>query len=243
MAFFDFITMGFGGTARQIQAHAKRLANRNAQNEDREASAKWLANNGSEEALLGMFGRFEITIEHGLKDKKEKELVFDLLVGKGEPVAELARKFALSSVHFQYAVLIVEQLKGHEKAVELLLELSQKESIENELKPEKKRTLMIALAERKDPRIIAEAERFLMDYDESVRAGAVEALAAQEGEEAVPLLLKALCNRKEESTRIRGRIAEAFEKHGWSISLEDPWLPNHLPGGYRLDGDKLKGVR
>lgn len=230
MAFYDF----YLGGARQFQAHAKRISNRNANTEDRDASARWLSEKGTDEAIYAMFGRFELQVEHLLKDQNEKELVVDLLVGHGERAVQQARKFATISPNFQYAVRVVEELKGASAAVDLLLELLSQERIENELKPEKKRTLLIALAERKDPRIVEAAARFLKDFDEGVRFGAIEALAAQEGDAAAPFLWEALINRREESTRIRGRLGEVYTQRRWPVDPEESWLPNHLPSGYRL---------
>ncbi len=239
MAFYDF----FLGGARQLQAHITRLSNRNTQADDREASARWLSEKGTDEAVYGLFGRFDLQVEHMLKDRNEKELVVDLLVSHGSKAVEQARKFAAASPNFQYAVRVVQEIKGEAAAVDMLLDLLGQERLENELKPEKKRHLLIALAERKDARIVSAAARFLADYDEGVRAGAVEALAAQEGDEAQPHLWTALLNRKEESTRIRGRIAEVFAKRTWPIDPEESWLPNHLPGGYRLLEGRIVHVR
>ena len=239
MAFYDFLL----GPQRQIAANIKRVADRNSQAEDRDGAARWLAQNGSEEALYGMFSRFDLQIEHSLKDRNEKELVFELLLDHGAKVLPIARKFGEKSTNFVYAARLVGRISGEEAATTLLLELLEQETLENELKPEKKRLLLIALAERQDPRIVAAASRFLADFDEGVRAGAVEAIVSKEGDERRPLLLAALCNRKEESTRIRGRIAEAFAKKKWLIDTDDPWLPNHVPSGYRLVDGLLISAR
>lgn len=235
MAFYDFLL----GSSHQIQSHIKRLGNRNAKDEDRDASARWLAQNGSEDALYGMFCRFDLQTEHTLKDRNEKELVFDLLFEKGALALPHAKRFALSSANFQYAVRLIERLSGIEAAVACLVELLAKESVDNEFKPDKKHALLIALAERRSPSILATAAPFLGDHNEGVRAAAVEAIGAQEGDEARPFLLKALANRREESTRIRGRLGEIFASRKWAIDTEDPWLPNHLPNGFRLENGLL----
>lgn len=214
MAFFDFL---LGGPAGQIKRHARRLANRDSQPEDREASAHWLSENGSEEALLGLFGRFSLQIEHGLKDRKEKDLVSDLLVAHGAPAAAVAKRWARQNLHCLYAVRVVDRIEGGEAAAALLLELLRAEQLENEFKPEKKRTLLIALAERRHPEIAQEAGRFLKDFDEGVRNAAVEAIAAQSDPVCEELLREALANPSEESTRIRGRLAEIFQQRKWTF--------------------------
>lgn len=214
MAFFDFL---LGGPAGQIKRHARRVANRDAQPEDREASAHWLAENGSEEALLALCARFSLQLEHGLKDRKEKDLTADLLAGHGTQGSTVAKRWARENVQFHYAVRVVERVEGADAAVRLLLELLNAELVENEFKPEKKRNLLIALAERRHPEIVPAASRFLVDFDEGVRHAAIEAIAAQEGNAGEPLLRDALANPKEESTRIRGRLVEIFQQRRWTL--------------------------
>ncbi|MES2640303.1 MAG: HEAT repeat domain-containing protein [Myxococcota bacterium] len=214
MAFFDFL---LGGPAGQLKRHARRVANRDAQAEDREASAHWLAQNGSEEALLAMCARFALQLEHGLKDRKEKDLVFELLAEQGPRGAAVARRWATENPNFHHAVRLVERVEGSEAAVGLLLELLAAEQVDQEFKPEKKRNLLISLAERRSVRVVEAARRFLTDFDEGVRHAAIEAMAAQEGDAAAPHLAQALINPKEESTRIRGRLQEIFVQRKWPL--------------------------
>lgn len=239
MAFFDFL---FGGPAGQIKKHTRRVADRDAQAEDREASARWLAENGSDEAILGLFNRFNLQLEHSLKDQREKEYVLDLLAERGLDAARHARAFARTSPNFAWPLRLVERLEGAGAGVEVLLDLLGEEKLENEWKPEKKRTLLISLAERKDARIVPAATRFLGDFDEGVRNAAVEAIAAQDGDAAREPLLAALRNQKEESTRIRGRLAEVFATRRWELP-DDAWLFGNVPAGYRVVENRLVAGR
>ncbi|MDP2312304.1 MAG: HEAT repeat domain-containing protein [Pseudomonadota bacterium] len=214
MAFFDFLLGGAGG---QMKRHARRIANRDAQAEDREASAHWLAEKGTEEALLAMCSRFALQLEHGLKDRKEKDIVFELLAEHGPRGAAVARRWATENPNFHHAVRLVERIEGPEAAVGLLLDLLEAEQVDQEFKPEKKRNLLISLAERRSAKIVESAQRFLTDFDEGVRHAAIEALAAQEGDAALPHLARALQEPKEESTRIRGRLVEIFQQRKWPL--------------------------
>jgi len=216
MAFFDFLLGGPGG---QLKRHARRVANRDAQAEDREASAHWLAENGTDEALFALCGRFGLQLEHGMKDRKEKDIVFDLLIEHGAKGATVARRWASDNPHFHHVVRLVEKVEGGDAAVGLLLELLSAEKVDNEFKPEKKRNLLISLAERRSPRIVAAAVPFLVDFDEGVRHAAIEAIAAQEGDEGAESLAAALANPKEESTRIRGRLVEIFQQRKWPLPV------------------------
>lgn len=232
MAFFDFLTPN------SVPKHARRIANRDAQAEDREASAEWLAKDGSDAALLGLCARFGLQLEHQLKDRKEKDRVAELLTGHGQRGASAARGWARANTAFPYAVKVVEAVEGGSAGLDFLLDLLAGEKVEEEFHTEKKRLLLIALAERRDARIAAGAARFLKDYDEGVRNAAVEAVAAQEGEEGREALLAALLNPKEESTRVRGRLAEIFAQRGWPVG-EAGFLAQNLPPGFRLQDGLL----
>jgi len=231
MAFLDKI---FGNP---LKRHSRRVGTRDAQAEDREASARWLLDNGTPEAMMAVFNRFELQLEHTLKDKREKELVFEMLVETGAPAAAAARAFAKTSVHFQWPVAVIDKVDGPGAGTRALIELLETQRVEDEFKPEKKRTLLLFLAERRDPAIVDAAQRFLTDFDEGVRHAAIEAIAAQSGDGSQ--LLPGLVNPKEESTRIRGRLAELFALRGWPVPADDEWLAAHVPIGFKLLEDRL----
>jgi hypothetical protein len=238
------------------------VGTRDAQPEDREASARWLLDNGSPEAMTAVFKRFELQLEHSLKDKKEKELVFDLLVDTGPAAAVAARDFARTSVHFQWAVAVIDRVEGPGAGTRALIDMLAAQRVEDEFKPEKKRTLLLFLAERKDSAIAPAAARFLTDFDEGVRHAAIEAIAAQtaaqgsasgaaqtaaqesaasepEDSTSRDMLSVALINPREESTRIRGRLAEIFATRAWAVP-EDAAFQANVPVGFRLVEGRLQ---
>ena len=58
MGFLDFI---FGGSEEtQLKRHAKKVNNLNAQADERLASAQWLAENQSEDAIAALLKRFSL---------------------------------------------------------------------------------------------------------------------------------------------------------------------------------------
>ena len=239
MAFYDF----FLGGARQLQAHITRLSNRNTQADDREASARWLSEKGTDEAIYGMFGRFDLQVEHMLKDRNEKELVVDLLVTHGAKAVEQARKFAAASPNFQYAVRVVQEIQGEPAAVDLLLELLAQERIENELKPEKKRELLVKLAEFRDARVVEPVLPMLEAFDEGVRYAAVEVLLAQDETPVIrDALLDRLASPEEESGRLRGRIAQVAATRRWPLGERSSAVAARLPQGVRLVDGALQAT-
>lgn len=236
MAWYDIFT------GNSIAKHGRRVADRDANKDDRLASMHWLAEEGSPEALLALCKRFELQLDHQLKDRDEKDLAIDLLAEKGEAGLSAARAFARRSPSFQNVLRLVDRVEGTSAGTAFLLELLAAESVDEEFKPEKKKHLLVTLAERRDPRIVAAAAPFLADFDEGVRNGALEAICAQEGDAGREPLGQALANPREESTRIRGRLAEIFANRRWPVP-DDPWLRAHLPSGHALAGNVLVTAR
>ncbi len=227
----------------QIKKHGARLADRDAQADDREASAHWLAENGGDEAIRAMFRRFELQLEHSLKDQKEKDKVLELLVEQGARAVPPAVEFARSHPSFQWPLKLVDRVQGSRAGTEFLLALLAAERVEEEFKIEKKRNLLTNLADRAHPEVVGAVARFLADYDEGVRNAAIEALAHQEGESARAPLAAALCDPREESTRIRGRLAEIFAHRRWPIEDESGWLARNMPHGYRYQDGRIIASR
>lgn len=239
MGFLDFL---FGGDEAQLKRHARRMVNLNAQAEDREASAIWLAENGSPEAISALLNRFTVKYEQGMKDAAEKETIYRLLVDLGPAVTEPVMEWARNNQQFAQPLRLVEHFQGPEAAVGLLLEML---AVENDpFKPEKKRQILIHLADFRDPRIIEGARTCVTDFDEGVRYAACGALLAQEaegevGDELREILRNILADMDEDSNRLKVRIAETFHQRRWTLGQALDAVSDHPPHGWVVDGDRL----
>ena len=238
MGFFDFL--GGSSPEKLIAKHGIRMRKKDATAEDRHASALWLAEDGSVEALVALLGRFEMTYEHHMKDVGEKDLVAELLLEQGDQGIEALILFLPRCKNFARPLSLLERLAGRDRAIVTLLELIGAEADRSELKPEKKRQLLIKLAEYADTRAEAIALPFLEDFDEGVRYAAAEVLIAQEETEAVrSCLLTALSNPEEESNRLRVRIAEVVHSRHWGLGEHAEKLVQRPPSGWNVQGGRL----
>ena len=240
MGWFDWLT---GGEEGQIKRHVKRLRNLNAQAEDRIGSAHWLAEHGSEEAVLGLLGRFTINYEHRMKDTEEKNLVTDLLRGLGrDSIGPPIRKWCRKHEAFARPLSLVHELEGPDAAVDLLLDMLGREV--DPFKTEKKRQILIKLSDYADQRICERVPACLEDFDEGIRYAAAEALISQDDPKVREELAKALGRRDEESNRLRVRIAEAhaeaFHKRGWDLGVHFEAIAERPPVGWRIEGQALR---
>lgn len=238
MGLFDFF--GGGSIEKQIGKHATRIKKKDAQQEDRIASAYWLADNGSTEAIMALLGRFEMTYEHLMKDSQEKEAVQALVLELDQTALPAIEHFLRRSKQFARPLALYQQISGDEKTLNLIFELLAIESAKSELKPDKKKSLLIKLAEFQDERAGAKVIPFLGDFDEGVRFGAIEVLAAQtETEEIRKGLLGALSNDNEESNRVRVRIAEIAGGRQWPLGDTQEFMISNPPTGWKVAKGRL----
>lgn len=238
MGFFDLFTGG--SIEKQIEKHAKRIRKKDAQQEDRVASAYWLAEEGSFNSVYGLLGRFEMAYEHQMKDRAEKDLASKLLQDLGEPAVPAIKAFLRKSSQFARPMALLENISGKEAALAMIFELLELEAAKSELKPGKKRQLLIKLAEFQEPEVVASATPFLSDFDEGVRFAAVEVLIAQEETKEVrETLLGSLSDPEEESNRLRVRISEVAHARRWGLGGHQEAVAANPPSGWTVSKGRL----
>lgn len=230
MGIFDFLFSG--GEDSQLKKHCKRLQNLNAPQEERVASAQWLADNKSVEAIEGLLRRFAIHYEKQMKDVEEKEHIYGLLRKIGIDVVAPTKEWLRKNSNFAYPIKLIEEFDGAENTVGFLLELLGLEM--DPFKPEKKKQLIIKLGDYTDSRIVSPVVACLLDYDEEVRLMAVETLYKQNTDDCQVAMLDALSNPEEESNRLRIRIAEIAQKRNWDISAHAEKLTRNPPVGWQV---------
>lgn len=234
MGLFDF----FLSDEKKIQKHAKRMQNRDAQPEDRELSAQWLSDNGSPQALVGLLSRFDMKLDHQMKDQTEKDFTYALLLSHGESAVEPAKAWLRRAKSFALPLRLLGDLAGRDAAVDMVFELLAAET--DPFKPNKKKDLLLWLADVRDPRCLERVGQYLEDFDEGVRYAAVEVLVAQEAPEVERMLLDALVSEKEDSNRVRCRIAEVVASRRYSLpEAHQTYLVEQAPPGYTVAGERL----
>jgi HEAT repeat protein len=233
MGLFDYFTQ-----EGKLKRHAARVTNRDAQPEDREASVRWLSDDGSPKALVALLGRFDMNLTQGLKDKSERDWVYQLLLGKGAALREPLDHHLKACKQFHLPLRLLEEIAGADAATAKALELLDAERSRSAFYPEKKKNLLVWLAERTHPTAIAQVTEFLSDFDEEVRYAAIEVMAKQGSDDARAPLLEALLRPGEDSGRVRHRICELFKARGWSVAGVD--LGRALAPGFSVVDDRIQ---
>ena len=229
----------FFGDEAKIQKHTRRLTNRDSQPDDRDASARWLAERGTAQALIGLLQRFDLSLEHQMKDAGEKDLAYSLLLAKGEQAIEPTKAWLRQCKQFAMPLRLLGEIGGGNAAIETAYELLELELKKDDFKPEKKKGLLVWLADMRHSGASRAAEPFLKDFDEGVRYAAAEVIIAQGADTGRGPLLDVIANPKEESNRLKTRIAEIAVQRSWRVEDRAEALTKSLPSGFQVRDGRL----
>jgi hypothetical protein len=236
MGLFDYFTQ-----EGKLKRHARRMSDRDAMPEDREASAHWLAEEGSRAAIAGLLRRFDMSLTQQMKDRTEKELVYRLLLQLGDDVVEPTHTWLKRCKQYAWPLKLLVELEGEAPVVKTVYDVLDGPVGKAAFEPERRRELLVWLGERRDPGVFEHVPRFLSDFDEDVRYAAAEVLIAQEDDAAREPLLAVLADPDEESIRLKHRIAGVFEKRAWRVG--EASLEGVLPPDYAVQDGRIASVR
>jgi hypothetical protein len=244
MGIFDFITGGKG--EKSLDKHMARAKNKDAQSVDRFASLETLAVAGSDpaqkaqqgKAALGLLGRFTMRYDKTIEDEQEKEYCFDQLRRMGVAILPSIEEHLRSADSIAWGLRLLGEVASAEEMWPVLERLCAENDNNYTRDPSKKTQLLHFLGEQKDPRCGHALIPYLEDVDEGVRFTTVEGLLEHKLEESRAPLLVLLTNDREESRRIKRRIAEGLAELGWDTreggGAVDKLIADLLPGS-RID--------
>lgn len=229
----------FTSKERQFKKHAARVATKKSQNPDRWVSLRTLGDMKTEEAARALLARFTFRIDPSITDQEEKELAMQGIVGAGDAAIAPVREFLEESDSIAWPVKMLQPLVGDEVLIEYLLAELETMGTDYERDPQKKVDLLAFLEDRVDARIRPAVERFLEDANENARFHAAGAILAQEdAAESREKLLDAFL--AEEGVRVRVRVLDGWIANDWEITNRLDEVMPQLPGGYVLDGAKVR---
>jgi hypothetical protein len=236
MGLFDI----FSKEKREERARAgniKGALNKYAQSGDRYRAMEGLATEGSDESLYGLLRRFGMMYDKSIEDEQEKEWVFDTLVSKGEATLPAVERYLISADSVSWPLRVLQKIAPSKDAeVDLVAKILARHEPGYERDPTKKIQLIRHLGLMKHAKAPDVVAPYLEDMDEGVRFATIEALLACKNEEvAREKLLELFVSDKEESLRLRLRIAEGFADLGWLVQGHRGGVEKKLPDGFHLD--------
>lgn len=210
-----------GNPQKGFDKHGDTLKNQVTTKEMRLEAIEILADGPPEFAIPQLLKRFELSVEHGLQDNKEKERVAEVILGWPEQAKPFVLEILKTKKRIAWPIRLVERLwpEPAEHVGLLLAELRPEEAGFNETQQERNIELLLALKDCSDPRIADSVIPFVSLRDESVRMAALECLEQQAG--GSPRLRDFFVglSRQEptdENSRLIGLVRGIVERHRWN---------------------------
>ncbi len=221
--------------ARAREKNAARTINKYAQSPDRMKAMQELRDDGSTEALYALMRRFGMMYDKSIEDEQEKEWAFEMLVEKGAAVLPALKKYMVLADSISWPLRLLDKVvDAKEGRIDAIAEVLERHEPGYERDPTKKIQLLTHLAGLKHARVSPLVAPYLADMDEGVRFAAVEALMKQ-GDEAVGRTPLLDLFAKEESLRLRLRIADGIAELGWSVADRRAEIEKTLPDAFLIE--------
>ncbi|MES2615616.1 MAG: hypothetical protein V4591_09395 [Bdellovibrionota bacterium] len=187
--------------------------------DQRSEAIEALAKLAPELSIPQLLKRFEMVLESGLIDTREKEQCMKIIVTHGEKAQEYIREAIKTKKRLAWPIKIAEKIFSQEAYVALLLEnLNLNMEVFDEDILERNSEILLALREIHDERIVQVAQEFLSCRDENVRMAALECLenqasAIEKAKEIILNLIKMPVT--DDNSRFIGVVNEITKKHNW----------------------------
>jgi hypothetical protein len=204
---------GLFSKEKSLQRTIERATNKLAQQADRFPALEKLAEDGSEEALLGLCRRFAVTSSKSVEDEQEKAWVVETLVAKGPTALPALRRFLKNAEALSFPLKVLERVGDKAKVLEVVDEILAREPPGYVRHPERRIDLVRWLADwpgGTSEEIVTRLTPYLGDFDENVRFAVIEGMAHHEVAVVGPSLLAAAVRPEEESGRVRRRLIEVL---------------------------------
>jgi hypothetical protein len=172
-----------------------------------------------ESSVPQLVKRFEMVVDSGLIDTREKEMCMNIIVTHGENSKPFIYEALKIQKRIAWLIKIAEKIFTREEYVNLLLEnLSQDMEFFDEDVLARNEEILLALREIHDVRIVQRAKEFLSCRDETVRMAALECLENQASQiQQAKEIIMGLVDipLTDDNSRFIGVVNEITRKHNW----------------------------
>lgn len=163
--------------------------------------------------------RFEMVVDHGIVDKREKDRVVEILIENAEVSRPLVCEAVRHQKRISWPIKIAEKLLTQDQYLDLLLEsLTTENVLFDEALHERNIALLLALKEISSPKILEKTRVLVRSRDEQVRMAALECLEAQarENDQARLCFIELLAEPLgDDNSRFIGLVKAIVARHNW----------------------------
>ncbi len=218
MGLFDFLKKKEGsddGLSWSLKRRIKKAHNKFTPAEERQGALQGLAEDGSRPAIEALIKRFTFYAEPLTTDEREREYVYDVLLGFGRDIVPLVIKSIRESDSIQWQLRLYHDLASEQEVLSTLIEIIEGYDTEYEKNPLRKIQIISALGDWQSDEVATVLLRFLEDVDEEVRYQTVQSLLRQDPDATRDRLMEVAM--QDESNRIRDFIVDGFIEREVSI--------------------------
>jgi hypothetical protein len=189
--------------------------------EQRLEAIEYLQSLQAEVAVPQLLKRFEIAVDSGLQDSKEKEQCLNIIVKFSDKAKPFLIEVLSKQRKISWPIKIAEKIFSAEEYVDLLLNnLSSQISVFDETSLERNEEILLALKEAKVQRdtIVDKVTQFLSASDDNVRMAALECLEehALYNATAKKIILDLATEPvTDENSRFIGVVNSIIQNHKW----------------------------
>ncbi|WP_186647014.1 hypothetical protein [Fluviispira vulneris] len=190
--------------------------------EQRLEAIEALENIAPEQSVPQLLKRFELSVDSGIIDNREKEKCLNIIVSHGEKAKEFVKKTIETQRRISWPIKIAEKIFSHDEYVDLLIKnLATDIAVFDESVLERNEEIMLALKEvkGKEELIVNKVTEFLNSRDENLKMAALECLEeqAKQNEKAKEIILN-LSHQAitDENSRFIGVVNSIIQTHKWS---------------------------
>jgi hypothetical protein len=163
--------------------------------------------------------RFEIVVDSGIQDKREKEMCAEKIVSFKETAIPFVEQAVKSSPRPSWPLQMAEELLDREAYLVLLLDILKLEiSAFDDAARQRNVEVIMALAEHSDVRVVEHVSTFLNERDEDLRMAALQCLERQARE--LPAARDIICGllnleESDDNSRFLGIVRTLIVKNSW----------------------------
>lgn len=176
----------------------------------------------AEQAVPQLLKRFEISVDSGLQDTKEKEQCMKLIVAYGDQSKTFIENVLTKERKISWPIKIAEKIYPETEYINLLLSnLSANIAEFDEATIERNEEILLALKDVKEANdlIVSKVMEFLSSRDDNLRMAALECLEeqARSNKKAKEIILNlAKSPISDDNSRFLGVVNSIIQNHRWN---------------------------
>lgn len=187
--------------------------------EQREEAIQSLENLPPEHSVPQLLKRFELIVESGIQDEKEKSYCSALIVKHGEQSKEYVKHYLQTKPRVSWIIKIAEKIFSAEEFLELLLNNLNPDMVEfDDNILERNIEILLALKDISHAKIAEKVSLFLKCKNDEVRLAALECLETQAHDfsEARGIMVDLLKQPlTDDNSRFMGVVKIITQKNNW----------------------------